>query len=369
MTPERRKLLRQRLEDFFTAHYGAFDQEESLLRLAHRESQWLRYLGYFAEDKRKRLEATRQLCPQKVFLADLHSHSDYSDGTALNMEEISRWAGAFGLDYQAVTDHATVEQKNETIKFPNLGHGIEIMAGQHHLLILDVDKTIEHSKENESLADKMAEIRAQGKFPIIAHPCGWRTTTYLPQRVALLHPLEGAFGIEIGNGAANLFDYYDHTDAAALRLWDRLLLSGKRVIGLGNTDAHNIFAMGLIWNGIVGEPPQKNRMDKRISQGNHFVSDAPFIFLKINGAQMGEEVEAASGKIEIEVVAYDSFGLSKLRLKKNGKAFKTEDSTVGSRTLRLKLDDELDAEWAYFRAETFAKDFRKGYTNPIWVRR
>ena len=368
MTPERRKRLKQRLEDFFAAHYGAFDREERLLRLGHRESQWLRYLGRFAEDRRRRIEATRKLCPQKVFLADLHSHSDYSDGSALNIEEISRWAEAFGLDYQAITDHGTVEQKNETARYPNLGHGTEIHGGRHHLLILDVDEAIENGKEGETLSDKMAAIRRLGQFPIIAHPCGWRTTTYLPERVALIYPLEGAYGIEIGNGAANLFDYYDHTDSSAMRLWDRLLRSGKRVIGLGNTDAHNIFAMGLIWNGIIGRLPIKNKMGQRISKGRHFVSDGPFIFLKVNGAEMGQKIEAASGKVEIEVEAYDSFGLSKLRLIKNGRSVRTKNSSAGSKILSLKLKDKLDAEWAYYRAEIYAKDFRKGYTNPIWVR-
>lgn len=369
MTPERRKRLRQRLEDFFAAHYGAFDQEEKLLRLGHRESQWLRYLGCFAEDKRRRIEATRKLCPERVFLADLHSHSDHSDGSALNIGEISRWVEAFGLDYQAITDHSTVEQKNETAEYANLGYGIEIMAGQHHLVILDVDEKIEHGKEGETLSDKVAEIRSLSKFPIIAHPCGWRTTTYLPQRVALIYPLEVPFGMEIGNAASNLFDYYDHTDSSALRLWDRLLRSGKRVIGLGNTDAHNIFAMGLIWNGIIGRFPGRNKIGKRICKGRHFVSDGPFILLKVNGVEMGEEIEAASGKVEVEVEAYDSFGLTKLRLIKNGRSLRTKNSSAGSETLSLKLNDKLDEEWAYFRAEVYAKDFRKAYTNPIWVRR
>jgi hypothetical protein len=369
MTPQQRKRLRQKLEDFFAAHYSAFDQEERLLRLGHRESQWLRYLGCFAEDKRKRLEATRQLCPQKVFLADLHSHSGYSDGSALSIEEISRWAEAFGLDLQAVTDHNTIEQKKETDKFPNLGCGMEIRAGRHHLLLLDINEAIEPAEKDETLSDRMAAIRSSGKFPIIAHPCGWRTTTYLPPRVALIHHLEGPFGIEIGNAAANLFDYYDHTDAAAVRLWDQLLRSGKRVIGLGNTDAHNIFAMGLIWNGLLGRRPKKGKMDRRISKGRHFVSDAPFIFIKVNGAQMGQEIEAGSGKVEIEVEAHDSLGLSKLRLIKNGRSFRTKNSATASRSLRIKLKDKIDAGRAYFRAEVYAKDFRKGYTNPIWVRR
>jgi len=335
--------------------------------VGQREAQTASFFAIYAEDRKRRIDANRELLGQPVHLTDLHCHSRYSDGTAASIAEISDWAERLGLDLQAVTDHNTIDQRVETRKFDNLCFGTEIAAEQQHIVALDVRRQLATAPADVTMKQKFAEIRKLGGVPIVPHPCGWRTCIYEPDRIEKVVALDGRFVMEIGNGALNMFDYYDLTDERAVRLWDRLLRAGKRVIGCGNTDAHNVLELGMIWNGLLGGKPNREKIGRRVLTGRHFVSDGPFIELRVDDARMGQTYRPKRPTVTIAATAVDSVGIAKLRLLRNGRSVKTKNSAGAPTQATMEIRDRIPPGGTYYRAEALARDGRRAYTNPIWL--
>ncbi len=367
MDPQKRERIRKSVEQYVGSRYAHMSGEDASIWMGYREMEWVRYLELFAEDRRRRISKTRELCPHKVWIADLHSHSHYSDGRAANLAEVSRWAELHAVDVQTVADHDTIAQAGELSQFKNLALGEEVVSGDgHHMVGIEVAQAVDPDR-NKPVQARMDDIRKAKGYAILAHPCGWRTVIYPPEQVERVFQMDGEFGMEIGNGACNLFDYYDVTDASAVKLWDRLLSSGRRVIGFGNTDAHSVLEFGMVWNGFVGDRPTRKNLKRLCARGRHFVSDGPFVFLRVNDAEMGGKTSAAAGKAKIVVEAYDSAGIARIRVVKNGRVLKQAVNRRQSAVFNLALDDAADAQKTFYRVEAYAVDGRRAYTNPVWM--
>jgi len=369
LNPEKRERIRKGVEQYVAARYAGMDPADAALWMGYREIEWVRYLNLYAEDRANRIARTRALCPHKVWLADLHSHSAYSDGRAASLAEVSYWAAKHAIDLQTVADHDTIAQAVDLLPFENLALGEEVVSNDgHHVVGIEVAQAIDPNR-NKPLKERMEDVREANGYAILAHPCGWRTTIYPQTQVDAVFQLDGGFGMEIGNGACNLFDYYDVTDASAVALWDRLLSSGRRVIAFGNTDAHSVLEFGMVWNGFVGTRPKRSNLKRLCARGRHFVSDGPFVFLRVNDAAPGEICKAPRGKVALSVEAYDSAGLAKLRLIRNGKVLKTLINRKESPAFTAELADSVDGAPSYYRLEAYALDNRRSFTNPVWLSR
>lgn len=367
MTPEKRESIRKRVEQYVAARYQGMDISDASLWMGYREMEWVRYLELYAEDRTRRITRTRALCPHKVWLVDLHSHSHHSDGRAANAAEISRWAQLQSIDLQAIADHDTIAQAEDIPAFPNLALGEEIVSNDgHHMVGIEITHAIDPDR-NKTIRDRMEDIRRANGYAILAHPCGWRTVIYPPERVAEVFQMDGDFGMEIANGACNLFDYYDVTDAEAIKLWDRLLCTGRRVIGFGNTDAHSVLEFGMVWNGFVETRPTRKNLKRLCKLGRHFISDGPFLFLRVNDTEPGSAFKSRTGKIRLMIEAYDSAGLARLRVIKNGHVWKTIRIEDEACVMQTQLSDTVEKGKNYYRVEAYALDNRKAFTNPVWV--
>jgi hypothetical protein len=369
LNPEKRERIRKGLEQYFATRYPGMDPADASLWVGYREMEWVRYFELYAEDRRNRISKTRALCPHKVWLVDLHSHSPYSDGRAANIAEVSHWAQRHAIDLQVVSDHDTIGQALDIQHFQNLALGEEVVSNDgHHIVGIEPHGPVDPDR-NKPLPARMKDVRDAKGYAILAHPCGWRTTIYPPERVEAVFQMDRDFGMEIANGALNLFDYYDSTDADAMKLWDRLLCAGPRVIAFGNTDAHCVLEFGMVWNGFVGRKPTRKNLKRLCSSGRHFVSDGPFVFLRVNDVEMGKSCKAPQGKVKVAIEAYDSVGIAKVRVVKNGQVLKTLTNGEESGVLCACLDDSVGRGKSYYRVEVYATDFRKGFTNPVWVLR
>ena len=368
MDPQRRERIRKGVEQYTAARYTGMDAADAALWMGYRELEWVRYLDLYAEDRRNRIARTRALCPHKVWLVDLHSHSAYSDGRAANIGEVSYWAERHGVDLQTVADHDTIAQAADIPHFQNLALGEEVVTNDgHHVVGIEVQEVID--PERKPLKARMEDVRKVKGYAILAHPCGWRTTIYPEAQIAVVFQLEGAFGMEIGNGACNLYDYYDVTDANAVRLWDRLLCAGRHVVAFGNTDAHSVLEFGMVWNAFVGTRPTRKNLKGLCAKGRHFVGDGPFVFLRVNDTEMGGKCKVKGGKVKVSLEAYDSVGVAKVRVIKNGKLLKALVNRKESGVFCAEIEDSVDSSPAYYRVEAYAVDNRKGFTNPVWVSR
>lgn len=141
-------------------------------------------------------------------LADLHMHTNYSDGTG-SVEDVLAYAQDHtSLDVIAITDHDTIEGALRARDLVEKGNyrfelivGEEISTREGHLLALFLHKPI---APNQSIERSIELIREQGGVAIVAHPFN-RVFRHSVQRSVMnrllrqpeLHP----DGIETLNGS------------------------------------------------------------------------------------------------------------------------------------------------------------------------
>jgi len=338
-------------------------------RSEHYQSYTDTVLGLWKEAMRRRIEATKEMVSFRCLRGDCHVHSTYSDGIG-TVSDCKEWMERAGLDFMFITDHNTVRQKVECRRYPNVWWGQEPATEYHHLLILDAERKF---RMQGDLRRDYRRVLATGSYPIIAHPVGWfPSTRYAQYQIDALKLLGEEFAIEIINGANNIFDAFDVTDAITLEVWDCHLCRGKKVIAFGNTDAHLPQAIGDVWNGVFVPRAEKKLVLEALRAGHHFVSDAPFMqfVARAEGrvAGMGDTLKVAPGaKVEFSYECADSRGLAEVRLVRNGHAWKCMEVTRRQHVEGV-ITDRVRAGHSYYRLECFAIDQRRAYANPIYLR-
>ena len=341
-------------------------RQHKLKRLAEKRLNYPNtVIGYWKEAMRERIEQTRKLAGFKVRRGDCHSHSTYSDGIG-TVPEIAGWVEKAGLDFFFLTDHQTVRQKVECVNYRNMWWGQEPGTQHHHLGILGLDR--KYAVKHDLVKDYNAVI-ALGAFPFIPHPKGWfPNRRYTKKQIDALDLLGDDFTMELINGANNIFDCFDITDEWAVALWDEHLCQGKTVRGMGNTDAHLPQAIGDVWNGVFVDRLTKNNVLASLWAGHFFASDAPLVNLRCGRSQMGDVLTRKKGtSVEVRYECVDSLGLQRVRVVADGKVVrdlwpKHDQIVKGSYKMRFRGGN------SYIRVECFARDNRKAFANPIYIR-
>ncbi len=194
----------------------------------------------------------------------LHVHHAPSHDSEADFEEVRAAAGAAGLDFLVLTEHAAPEATSGPLPAaehagrylrPDGGEllvavGVELGTADGHLLALGLDRLI--PSEQRPGRDVIADVHAAGGLAIVPHPFtygGWRDWDA---------PFDG---LEVQNGASDfrervmgpllpfrLLGFAWDREAAlgrmlvrperALAKWDELLAAGRRVVGLSGVDAH-----------------------------------------------------------------------------------------------------------------------------------
>ena len=138
---------------------------------------------------------------------------------------------------------------------------------------------------------------------------------------------------------------------------------------MGNTDAHLYQAIGDVWNGLLVKRPTRKRVLDTLWAGHFFVSDAPFIHLRCGRAVMGDTIHKRKGsQLEIHYECVDSLGLQQIRIIVDGrivKELRPDNEQVVKDSYRMKFG----GGHSYVRVECFARDNRKAFSNPIYIRK
>jgi hypothetical protein len=336
------------------------------LRLERRSEYPLRIARWWHEHMRERVNASRQLFGKSFYRGDCHCHTIFSDGIG-TVAEMDAMKNAAGLDFLFITDHWTVAQKRECVKFQNLWWGQEPVSQFHHMGILDNPRTY---KVKKNLHADVAAARKLGKLVFIPHPKGWYPVTrYKQDQEDVLFTLGDEFNMEIINGANQMLDCFDVTDEQSVALWDKLLCAGRRVHAMGNTDAHLPHCIGSVWNGVWCAKLAKDAVIAALGKGRHFVSEAPLIHLEVSSggrrAGMGQSLRITGGKAKLQYRGADSLGLQVLRVVQDGRTIR--EIELGRKPL---VDGTLvltvGSRSRYVRIECNAKDWRRAFSNPVY---
>ncbi|MCF7838411.1 MAG: CehA/McbA family metallohydrolase [Candidatus Marinimicrobia bacterium] len=327
------------------------------------ERRWQRPLAYarfVVEDLARRVETSRRDFPWRFFRGDCHAHTQHSDGIG-QVAEMAEMAQAAGLDFQFITDHWGLTQAVECRR-AGLWVGQEPITEHHHLGILGLKETFVPLND---LRRDFRSVKKRGGIPFIPHPAGWwPSRVYTDAQRQALYELPDPFLMEIINGANQTGTAFDYTDAAAVALWDEMLMSGRRVHAMGNTDAHAPHGVGSVWNGVLAPRCDEAAILRALAAGRVFVSEAPLLWLQVGTTGMGQRLRAGTPTGPLRCRVVDAEGLLRVRLVADGKVRRTWHpdgkpvlDVVGAVPNRVRK---------YVRVEAIAMDGRRGYTNPVY---
>jgi len=199
------------------------------------------------------------------YSGNLHCHSQYSDGMGSH-NAIARAALKADLDFVIVTDHNVYVDGMDGYRF--LGdRRILLLTGEeihdqgripqkNHMLVFEARKELATlAGEPQRLIDAAADA---GALTFLAHPIdppapsadepdlswvSWDITDYTG--IEVWNYLSGFKAIIPTTFKKYLFALFPHLGVLgplpeSLALWDRLTAGGRKVVGIGNADAHEL---------------------------------------------------------------------------------------------------------------------------------
>lgn len=191
-------------------------------------------------------------------LADLHLHTDFSDGWPSPAEVVDHVLRQGELDLIAITDHDTIEGALRARDYARARGGLEVVVGEEvstadgHVIGLFLERAV---KPGQSAAATVHAIHDQGGLAIAAHPF-WRTDRMARRLRGAVHGVgwlaaELDFdAIEIENSTPGLgvANFLAHRLAAA-----------SSVAAVGGSDAHILQAIGRAATSFPGRSPRALR--------------------------------------------------------------------------------------------------------------
>lgn len=191
-------------------------------------------------------------------LADLHVHTLASDGTASVAEVLDHAERRTHLDVIAITDHERIDAALAARAMARArGMRVQVVVGEEvttrhgHLLGLFLEQRV---RPLRSLAQSIADVHEQGGVAVVAHPlvpfplCASART--LRRLLADPDPLVHPDGLEAFN------------PTSTGRRWHPRVVAFARQHGLaelGNSDAHDLEAIGRGWTTFPGRTPEDLR--------------------------------------------------------------------------------------------------------------
>jgi hypothetical protein len=201
--------------------------------------------GPVAEPARLSWPALEVWREHRWYRGDLHCHSHHSEATG-TLADLCGAARDQGLEFLAVTEHNTISHyrllgQYHTADFLPI-RGEEITTYRGHGNVWGADRWIEfRCRSDAELVRAISMAHAAGGLFSANHPktngppWGFQTFT-------------GIDCLEVWQGPWFLSNYQ------SLALWDELLRSGQRVVGVGGSDQHQPpAAEGATWH-RVGQP-------------------------------------------------------------------------------------------------------------------
>jgi hypothetical protein len=177
--------------------------------------------------------APPSICGARWYRGDLHLHTVHSDGER-HPNELASAAQSSGLDFIVSTDHNT-SAANQAWPASRTGNllvipGEEVTTRHGHWLAVGLSPRAwvdwRYGPGDGVFPRFAAEVRDAGGLVVAAHP-----SVPLPGS-AWEFGFADVDALEVWNGRWNV------DDELSLRIWQRLLRQGRRVVAVGGSDSH-----------------------------------------------------------------------------------------------------------------------------------
>jgi hypothetical protein len=221
--------------------------------------------------------------PGKWFKGILHTHSANSDGQR-TPEEVTEWYRSRGYHFLALTEHRVPSFARKVSDDFILLSGIEMdgidpLRGLFHLIALGFEESPDLSlyeanlswlETNVDMQEMIDSLRNSGAIVFLAHPY------WSGQMSKDLLDMEGCFGMEVWNGACEIWD----CKGLSAVHWDDLLAAGRRLWGLGTDDCHwwpGRVDAGLGWVWVKTQELTQEAILEALEKGYFYASSGPQI--------------------------------------------------------------------------------------------
>jgi hypothetical protein len=310
---------------------------------------------------------------------DLHMHTVHSDGNWTIAELVSS-ARTTGLDFIVITDHNTASHHDEIdrlsrgLRGPLVMRGEEITTygGHTNAWGLPSGTWIDfrtHPGDTKRISSIAAAAHRAGALISINHPfvlCGGCAWGYDAEA-------RGFDAIEVWNGP------WDFTDEPALKMWDMILQSGRRITAIASTDSHRPDTpIGKPATHVAAKMLSQPALLTAIRDGHAYLSDGASRFAITFEADLGtgrhrarsiigdEIYLKAPGKIRFFITTEGTAAGAKVSLISNGEVIKNFPARTDGQPQVVEIDCRADS---YFRIEVRdGKNTMIALTNPIYVR-
>lgn len=257
---------------------------------------------------------------RRWYKGDFHVHSVESGDANAEFEQITTLARQRGLDFVNLSDHNTSSHVELSAAVQAMtsdvlllrgaeittyaGHGNAVGLGSY------VDHRIGHA--GRTIEAVLEEVAAKDALFIVNHPaldlgdacigCAWDHPTTPWDKVA---------GLEISTGKWDITERV--LTPPAILLWDQLLADGHRIAAIGGSDDHRAGTGTGLTDSAIGSPTTLVLADelseaaimRGIREGRTIVQlrgpDDPLVEFTAGDAQIGDEVSAATAKLEVRV--------------------------------------------------------------------
>jgi len=346
-------------------------------------------------------------------VGDGHIHTEVADNPSEYgppLEIFLNGRDWFGLDYIILTDHGFDLRETDWIRLrrfaqENSREDFSILIGEEihakndnnwlpsltrchsmHFLGYNLKKRIKtgstlfHSynpskDENEVMAELVS--RNDGGFCYIAHPRAeeegrWNYELGRLKDGYLGNPI---LGLEVLNGG----DFREKKNKDAVKLLTKLLLKGKRLWVMGNSDSHSL-RLGMGRTYIKAKENSREEILAALKSGKTVATDGPFGYMEVTSesgkkAGLGESLKGKEFEFTLKWDAdpkhqYTDISLIKVYLGKIGEEREREpllpgvDYNRGSFTTRVQ---NLEPGSYYARAEFLTSEKRRAVTSPIFL--
>lgn len=310
---------------------------------------------------------------------DLHMHTVHSDGNWTIAELISS-ARDTGLDFIVITDHNTASHHEEIDRLSQgsrqllvlRGEEITTYGGHTNAWGLPSGTWIDfrtHPGDTKRISSIAAAAHRAGAVISINHPfvlCGGCAWGYGAAA-------RGFDAIEVWNGP------WDFTDEPALKMWDKILQSGRRITAIASTDSHRPDTpIGKPATHVAARVLSEAALLNAIRQGRAYLTDGtPRLAITFEAelpninrrtrSIIGDEIRlGAPGKIRFFITTEGVPDGAAVSLISNGEVIRSFPAKAHGQPEMVEIDCRKDS---YFRIEV--RDGRNAMlalTNPIYVR-
>ncbi len=329
----------------------------------------------------KKAEKTDRLKTGELtwYAGDLHAHTFHSDGR-WSVKGIFESANSNNLDFVSITDHNTFSHHADIEivqkEFPEiLGlRGEEVTTHGGHINVWGLGKNdwVDFrvvANVDQSASDIAAEAHKLGALASTNHPtmdCGGCNWTF--------GDLKKLAAVEVWNGK------WDEQDESALVEWEKLLMRGLKITGIGSSDTHQRpeepadypvnLPIGAPAIFVAAEEKSRESLLDGVGKGKVFVADNSRLGMMLTAnetASIGDTIDSEWGKIiEFKYSLKGFENGSKLWLIANGQIAKEfliyDENYEGKYNIYAKQD-------GYVRLEVRTPDKRMlGFSNPIFFK-